>query len=350
MEDRRTRRLRSTLDAMHLLRLHRLLGRWTQGSGVVFTLHHVRPWSGAAFAPNSLLEITPDFLDRTLQFLREQDVEVVTLDEAAARLRSGSSQRFAAITFDDGYRDVRDFALPILRRHSAPATLFVTSAFADGTGDLWWLRLEQAIAASGVVRFDFGAGEEALPAATPQEKAKAWERVYWTLRTLDEACMRAKIDGLVRRAGIDTAALTASLCMTWDELREVARDPLVAIGNHTMTHPRLGKLAAEEVRREVAGAQARIVAELGRAPRHLAYPVGDPTSAGSREFKVAKELGFETAWTTRLGVLFPEHAAHLTALPRVSLNGHYQDRRYLETFVSGVPFALRNRLRRLDVA
>jgi peptidoglycan/xylan/chitin deacetylase (PgdA/CDA1 family) len=350
MEDRRTRRLRATLDAMHRLRLHRILGRWTAGTGVVFTLHHVRPWTGGAFAPNSLLEITPGFLDMTVRFLRERDIDIVTLDDAVERLRGGSGRRFAAITFDDGYRDVHDHALTVLRSHAAPCTLFVTPAFADGSGDLWWLRLEQAIAASDVVRFDFGAGEEALAAGTPAEKAAVWERVYWALRGRDEHTLRADIDGLARRAGFDTSGLTASLCMTWDELRTVARDPLVTIGNHTTTHPRLATLSSEEARGEVAAAQARIAAELGIVPRHLAYPVGDPTSAGTREFVMARDLGFDTAWTTRLGVLFPEHAAHLTALPRVSLNGHYQDRRYLETFVSGVPFALRNRMRRLDVA
>ncbi len=54
--------------------------------------------------------------------------------------------------------------------------------------------------------------------------------------------------------------------------------------------------------------------------------------------------------TTRPGMLFPEHAAHPTALPRVSLNGLWQDEAYLEVLLSGAPFALWNRGRRLNVA
>ena len=62
----------------------------------------------------------------------------------------------------------------------------------------------------------------------------------------------------------------------------------------------------------------------GIDPKHLAYPVGDPGSAGVREFALAREAGFATAVTTRPGHLFAGHAAHLTALPRVSVNGLHQ--------------------------
>ena len=76
--------------------------------------------------------------------------------------------------------------------------------------------------------------------------------------------------------------------------------------------------------------RAVIEAALGKRPQHLSYPVGDPTSAGPREFRIAAELGFKTAVTTRPGVLFPEHRDHLTALPRISLNGEFQQPRYVQ--------------------
>jgi peptidoglycan/xylan/chitin deacetylase (PgdA/CDA1 family) len=82
----------------------------------------------------------------------------------------------------------------------------------------------------------------------------------------------------------------------------------------------------------------------------LAYPLGDAGSAGPREFALAAELGFKTAVTTRSGVLFSEHREHLTALPRVSLNGHFQAIRYVDVLLSGAPFALMNGFRRVDAA
>ena len=65
---------------------------------------------------------------------------------------------------------------------------------------------------------------------------------------------------------------------------------------------------------------------------------------------LAREAGFETAVTTRKGMLFPEHRRHLTALPRVSLSGDYQSPAYTSVFLSGAPFALWNRFQRVNAA
>jgi len=113
---------------------------------------------------------------------------------------------------------------------------------------------------------------------------------------------------------------------------------------------RLAKVSAEEARREMQTGAAVIAAALGRRPRHLSYPVGDCTSAGPREFAIARELGFTTAVTTRAGVVFPEHRDHVLALPRISLNGEYQQPRYLRVLLSGAATAMWNGFRRVDAA
>jgi peptidoglycan/xylan/chitin deacetylase (PgdA/CDA1 family) len=109
-------------------------------------------------------------------------------------------------------------------------------------------------------------------------------------------------------------------------------------------------MSAPEARREMAEGATRIEAMLGIRPAHFAYPFGDPTAAGSREFALAREVGFRTAVTTRPGVLFPEHGEHLTALPRISLNGEFQRLRYLRVLMSGSATALWNGFRRVDAA
>jgi peptidoglycan/xylan/chitin deacetylase (PgdA/CDA1 family) len=134
--------------------------------------------------------------------------------------------------------------------------------------------------------------------------------------------------------------------MGWDEIAELASDPLVTIGAHTVSHPMLAKLPAEAARSEMDLSRSVIEAALVARPQHLAYPVGDPTSAGPREFKIAAELGFKTAVTTRPGVLFAGHREHLTALPRISLNGEYQRLRYVRVLLSGAGTAMWNGFRR----
>src|SRR5262249_43415974 len=69
-------------------------------------------------------------------------------------------------------------------------------------------------------------------------------------------------------------------CMDWREIGELARNPQVTIGAHTVNHPMLAKASEGAVRTELKMSRAVIAAALGKAPDHLAYPYGDPTTAG----------------------------------------------------------------------
>ena len=122
------------------------------------------------------------------------------------------------------------------------------------------------------------------------------------------------------------------------------------IGAHTVNHPILTKLDDKAVRAELGSSSSVIEAALGVRAAHLAYPVGDRSAAGPREFRISTELGFKTAVTTRPGVVFPQHAERLTALPRISLNGEYQRLRYVRVLLSGSATAMWNGLRGLEAA
>jgi peptidoglycan/xylan/chitin deacetylase (PgdA/CDA1 family) len=112
----------------------------------------------------------------------------------------------------------------------------------------------------------------------------------------------------------------------------------------------LAKHDEAAARQEIAASKSVIEERLGRPVRHFAYPVGDPTSAGAREFRLAREAGFATAVTTRPGHVFPGHVAHLHALPRVSVNGLFQSEAAMRSLLSGVPFLMFNRGRRINVS
>jgi peptidoglycan/xylan/chitin deacetylase (PgdA/CDA1 family) len=145
--------------------------------------------------------------------------------------------------------------------------------------------------------------------------------------------------------GIDLKAICRAQAMNWDELRTIARDRLCTIGAHTVHHYALAKLSAEDALAEITGSVDRLETEIGRRPRFFAYPYGDQLSAGEREFDMARAAGMEAAVTTRKGLIFSGHRRHLTALPRVSINGGYQQLRYLDVLLSGTAFALWNGLR-----
>jgi peptidoglycan/xylan/chitin deacetylase (PgdA/CDA1 family) len=352
MKQFRNNVIRAGLGALYLTGAHYLLRPIFAGVGAIFMLHHVHPPRDAEFQPNHHLEVAPEFLSTILSYLRARDIDIITVDEVHRRLvERDFSRRFACFTLDDGYRDNRDFALPVLREFDAPCTVYVASDFAEGCGRLWWTALEMVIAKESSIEVNIGNVPTRLDTGTPAAKQAAFDRLHDWLRGLPgEQDIQREVSTLCARHGVDESTICRELCMSWDELKLFADDPLVTIGAHTISHCNLARQTEEIAGHEMAASRARIESALQRPVLHLAYPYGDRIAAGPREFALARAAGFKTAVTTRPGMIFPESADHLAALQRVSLNGNYQDERILPVLTSGAATAMWNGFRRIDAA
>jgi peptidoglycan/xylan/chitin deacetylase (PgdA/CDA1 family) len=344
--------IRGGLESLFFSGAHFALEPLLGGVGVILTLHHVRPPRPERFQPNRLLEVTPRFLARVVKLLRRSRVDVVSLDEMHRRMTEGDfRRRFVCLTFDDGYRDTIEHAYPILKGAGMPFAVYVPTAFPDQLGELWWLVLEAVIAGNERVGLVIDGENRSFDCRSVADKRALYEELYWWLRRREtEPEMRAVVRDLAMRYQVDIAAFCQELCMNWQEIAPLAADPLVTIGAHTVNHPMLSKLPENAVRAEIDLSRAVIEAALGLRPAHLSYPYGDPGSAGPREFAIAAALGFKTAVTTRPGVIFRAHAKKLLALPRISLNGEYQQLRYVRVLLSGAATAMWNGFRRSEAA
>lgn len=348
MSRQTTKLLKAALAAVHYSGADSLLAPLTQGAGVIFMLHQVSPDEPQEFEPNRILKVTPDFLEEVVRAMREADFDLIGLDEIPTRLMEDSERPFACFTLDDGYRDNREHAYPVFKRHDAPFTIYVATDFADGRADLWWLKLERLLRAAANVTLPINGEVRDFPLGTAAEKEAAFDEIYWWLRSIPEDLARSTVEELGTSLNIDTADLSSELLMTWDEIRDLAADPLVTIGAHTRSHLALAKLPETRARAEMVESVVRIEKELGRPCRNFAYPYGCMSSAGPREFRIAREIGLKTAVTTQKGLIYKEHLHELTSLPRLSLNGDFQDIRYVKALVSGVPFAMLNAFQRIS--
>ena len=323
------------LRTLAATRLDRILAPLTRGVGAILTFHRITDDPAPLLPENAGLNITPAFLDVVLETVKAAGYDMIALDDLPARLAT-PGRPFVVLTFDDAYRDLRVSALPVLERHDAPFAAFVCTGFAGRTAPLWWLDLESVAQRATAFDCHLPSGAFKASARTLPEKRAALRALYWRLRALDETGLRGAMAMLCAQYGVDPRINVANLCMDWDEIAALARSPLVTIGAHSLSHPRLGFLPEAAAEHEMRESRTEIAARLGTEPRHFCYPVGDALSAGAREGALAARLGYETGLTTRPGVLKSGVDPHL--LPRISVNGLFQGAGEFRALLSGVPF------------
>jgi peptidoglycan/xylan/chitin deacetylase (PgdA/CDA1 family) len=351
----RSQLFRSGLSALWFSGVARAISPLTAGKGAILMLHRVQPASAhAEFAPNAALSVTPEYLDSLLASFRASGIDVVSLDEALRRLTNGKGKvrRFVCCTLDDGYRDNLEHALPVFQRHGAPFTVYAASSFVQRTFAPWWSFLEHVIAKNPRVRFR-GEDDERCETWYDTLDVSAKYRAFAQLSQLvfwqPVARVRIQLLRLAEDYGPSLAEWAASETCDFAELRAL-RAGGAEIGCHTVSHALLVQETDDAARRELLEARAVLEAGLGCPVNHLAYPYGKPDHVGARELRMAKELGFASATTTRKGALFALHSEHRHALPRVEVTSSFESSpHYLQTILSGLPLWVWNGGRRAVV-
>jgi len=200
--------IRTGLETLYFSGAHMLMRPFVGGVGAILMLHHVRPPRGDRFQPNRLLEVTPRFLERVVRHLRRSGVDLVSLDEMHRRMTERDfRRRFACITFDDGYRDNKEFAYPILKAAKVPFAIYVPTSFPDRLGQLWWLALEEVIARHDRIMLLMDGEERRVECASAGTKQEVYDSLYWWLRAKPtEEEILAFVRDLAGRYGVDMAA------------------------------------------------------------------------------------------------------------------------------------------------
>ncbi|MCL4743880.1 MAG: polysaccharide deacetylase family protein [Burkholderiaceae bacterium] len=255
--------------------------------------------------PDPLLPDEPDAtrFDLILGRIGAQ-FRVLPAREACERLFARSlPPRAAIVTFDDGYRDNHDVALPILLRHRMSAAFFIATGYLQG-GAMFNDRVRESLRACSDAKLDaraIGLGE--LDVSDTAAKLLAVETVIATIKHMPPHERIAAAERIERACRFSHGAGDRAhrLMMTESEVRALAAAGM-EIGGHTRTHPILRGLEADQAREEIGGGHADLRAIVGRAPELFAYPngrLGEDFDASHRE--LAREAGFRYAFTTHHG-------------------------------------------------
>jgi len=236
-----------------------------------------------------------------MRFL-SKSYRVVGLAELLRRLADGPAEPVLAITFDDGYRDNYTYAFPILQRYGLPATIFLTTGSIDSGEPLWFERLALAVknTARDSIDLDFHSLQQ-LTLRTPSERLKANAQIFSALRPLPDPERRRLLAEILQKLALRDAGERAHKMLTWDDARLMSANR-IAFGGHTVTHPFLSRLTAEEFRWEASECKRRIEDELQLPVEHFAYPNGREEDFGLANKALVRQAGYRAAVTTIWGV------------------------------------------------
>lgn len=295
--------------------LSRAIGLKYRGSGVIFMLHSVVDDPADYF--NQPVRCSRETLERALWWVRDNKLDVVDLDGAVERLRTPGSKPFVVFTFDDGYRDNIEVALPVFERYDLPMTIFVTTSMVTRQMFGWWMALVPLL--KGIDTLDFEGMDRKFDVSTVALKQRAIGEIG---RWVHADGARAELlRPTFAKYGIDVEGVVDQEAMSEDDVRAAGRHHLVTLGGHTTSHCFLNLQTPEVVRDEIADNKRFLENLIGDEIRDFAYPYG---AAGQREAEIVRDLGFSTAVTTRSGTVFPEHGEgdKVFTMPREALDQH----------------------------
>ncbi|OBJ11562.1 polysaccharide deacetylase family protein [Mycobacterium sp. 1465703.0] len=269
---------------------------------------------------------------RQLEYVREH-FNVLPLEEALNRLAAGTlPPRAMAITFDDGTRNLATHAMPVLRDLNLPAAVFLATGPIGTAETLWPDRLWLAIARSNTAEINLaalGLGTRSLAGATL--RGRVYAAAVEKLKDLADAERITVLDELVGALGYHADAGPFRM-LTWDDAREMARDPLVTLYPHTVTHPILARCDDDKIRREITDSCAALERETGSTPTVFAYPNGRLQDFDDRAKAVLRDRGVRWALSTTAG--FADRRCDPLALPRLAV-GSSSSFDYFRLMVSG---------------
>jgi peptidoglycan/xylan/chitin deacetylase (PgdA/CDA1 family) len=233
--------------------------------GEIWCLHRVLPNRSWAL-PNHELEITPDYLEQLILSYMGDAYRFVSLDSMVGNLKKMCwpwQKKMVNISFDDGFRDIYEYAYPIFKKYNIPFTIYLTTAFPEGKAEIWWIQLEQLIANNTTLVVQ----DQEYQCRTADEKRQLFNELIQQIYQSSDTPSRV-FEQWFAGYHIDMD----NLALTWDELAEMLSSGLLTVGSHTQSHPMLTKIPTEEVRQELLESKNLIEQHLSISVNHFSYP------------------------------------------------------------------------------
>jgi len=303
------RRIRNSAQKIRVQSRRTLATLSPRSSLTVFMYHSVtedatRNWGPWRYA------VTPAEFEAQISAIADT-YNVVTMDDVASHIGESEftlPENAAVVTFDDGYRDTLTQALPVLERHSVPATIYVTTDLLGEPHGPFEFRLAEALRnrshplSSSDIGIEF---QDPLP--------NKIDLLYQFLRDK----LNKNTDILEK---VEQGSPSGTAMLTNKQVQVISEHELIKIGAHGHNHVHLTTLSKSDVNKNISACISILKDTIGHSPRHFSYPYG---SYNSDVISAVEELGFITAVTTRPNVcLSAELKRNHLQIPRIDAAIH----------------------------
>jgi len=310
-----------------LLSLYRFLSG--KRNPIILNYHRILSPAAHNEAVPAGMVVRPQTFEKHLQYLRRH-FEVVTMAQLIeSRDRNEPTERpLCVITFDDGWRDNYEEALPLLRRYRLPATLFISTGFMGNGQTPWFYRLAHVLhALAGVsddrctalrsnTQLDLPVALLAWLAGSTLARQRDFEDVIEGMKTLPGAELESVVERLrllLASAGQNVNGNDAAM-LDWDQIREMARTSF-EIGSHGVTHLILTQIPEQAMKEEVFESKHCIEQQLRQSVGGFSYPNGDYSAEVE---SLVRTAGYRYACTTKPGSV--ERCDNPYQLKRISVH------------------------------
>ena len=225
---------------------------------------------------------------------------VLPLSVAVRKLVSGSlPARAACITFDDGYADNAEIALPILMELKLPATFFVAPGFING-GRMWNDTVIESV--RNLPDGEMDLSHRNLGIHKINSINDRLMLISFLLKNLKYLELEQRNEAAVEIAESVESKLPDNLMMSTNQVR-ILSEAGMEVGAHTINHPILAKLEARKAKQEISDSKEMLQEITGNSISLFAYPNGKPGQDYKKDHvEMVKDLGFIAAVSTAWGV------------------------------------------------
>ena len=241
--------------------------------------------------PLSGLEVHQNIFEEQIRYLKNK-FEVLSLSELKKHIEQKNKNFAISITFDDGYLDNINLALPVLEKYNVPATIFVVTRFLEKKDFMWWYFLWENLNKQKYIFFN----SKKININNDKDIVNWFGNLSKEVINLSYENQKLYLNKVF---GIEIDYNFKDLLFDFEQLINLSKNELIEIGSHTLTHAKLTTLKSSEIYNELSNSKKIIEEKIKKKVDFLAYPYGSKNEVNNQIIEIAKDVGYKMAFSTK---------------------------------------------------